>query len=308
VRQTRRNLDSISPETSHPQKQSPLFSILPSEIRNLIFKHVVCQQYDRSRPELVPDPAGHDFKTDISTELLRTCRLVYYETKYIPTMSATHHFKDSAPIWRGQKDCYLFHLPRQISSHLYHVHFCITYLPADLTWPMKLFKNQCLAWKKVTFTLRMSWRPPLMLHQLRSGETWLSLLTMPSSCEEVIVELELIADVPLSTFSHLPHKRIGPKTTNPLLSFIRGLVANYGATSLNRFDGTRMYPVKATSEGFFRSGKTWYAAFPGLDDSIYYVDTVMPVQYQVMRSCWRGDTSVSMRKYTRYDYLCCLGY
>lgn len=93
VRKVRRSLTEISPLNSHPQMQSPLFSILPPEIRNQIFELALSEHEDSTRPY---DPTdnyyrpGHCFPKVINTDLLRTCRRVYYETNTIPMSSATH--------------------------------------------------------------------------------------------------------------------------------------------------------------------------------------------------------------------------
>jgi hypothetical protein len=69
------------------QPQSPLFSTIPPEIRNRIF-WLVLQEYDDpakpySRETYYTRPGSLGEKR-VDTELLRTCKIVYAETKAIP--------------------------------------------------------------------------------------------------------------------------------------------------------------------------------------------------------------------------------
>lgn len=83
----------------HPQKQSPLFSVLPPEIRNEIFGLVLLEQDSAPFSEqdfwYRPDYSSARF---IDTALLRACRLVYIETSDLPLFNVTYRQ------WLGNDD------------------------------------------------------------------------------------------------------------------------------------------------------------------------------------------------------------
>jgi hypothetical protein len=92
-REIRANLANINEFNSNPQRNCPLFSKLPVEVRLKIFDLALSEHEDSS----LPMPAGsmfyrprHFFKTRIFTNLLRTCRMIYAEASHIPMASATH--------------------------------------------------------------------------------------------------------------------------------------------------------------------------------------------------------------------------
>jgi hypothetical protein len=97
ARQIRHQLKQISPANSYSQIQSPLFSKIPPEIRNQIFTLAV-SQHDHVKPRFpseywgkyIYEMTGWEYQKRTCTELLRTCRLVYYETNSIPMTSAIH--------------------------------------------------------------------------------------------------------------------------------------------------------------------------------------------------------------------------
>jgi hypothetical protein len=80
----------ISP---HPQGSSPLFSILPPEIRNHIF-HLTLLEYD---DENFPVPfdsygyrPGHKYRKKHSLDLLATCKRAYLEAYLVPVAATIH--------------------------------------------------------------------------------------------------------------------------------------------------------------------------------------------------------------------------
>jgi hypothetical protein len=76
----------INIEDAHNQAQSPLFSVIPPEIRNEIFSLAlrpyidVEKLYDRETYWARPGAEG---PTRIDTALLRTCKRVWGETKVL---------------------------------------------------------------------------------------------------------------------------------------------------------------------------------------------------------------------------------
>ena len=92
-REIRACLANIDESNSNPQRNCPLFSKLPPEIRLKIFYLALSEHEDSSLPmktdSLFYRPR-YFFKTRIFTDLLRTCRLIYAEANHIPMTSATH--------------------------------------------------------------------------------------------------------------------------------------------------------------------------------------------------------------------------
>jgi hypothetical protein len=77
----------------HPQGSSPLFSILPPEIRNRIFYLTLLEYDDETTP--VPFDSygyrpGHEYRKKHSLDLLETCKRAYLEAYLIPVAAATH--------------------------------------------------------------------------------------------------------------------------------------------------------------------------------------------------------------------------
>jgi len=87
------------------QSQSPLFSILPPEIRTYIFSLALLQYEDLSNPYPEYDYCyrpGHRARRIVSTSLLQTCRLVWLEANQWSMTQATHYFwydEDRRPDW-----------------------------------------------------------------------------------------------------------------------------------------------------------------------------------------------------------------
>ena len=75
------------------QSQSPLFSIVPGEIRNLIYQFVLSEYEDPN--ELYNDNTcykrpGYFARRRIDTVLLRTCQRIYCEAWFVPWSSRQH--------------------------------------------------------------------------------------------------------------------------------------------------------------------------------------------------------------------------
>ncbi|KAE8140173.1 hypothetical protein BDV38DRAFT_27357 [Aspergillus pseudotamarii] len=77
----------------HEQRQSPLFSRLPSEIREEIFAFVLSSYDDTTRAyqkETYWTRPGHYGPQHVSTGLLRTCKRIYTEAWFMPFIFAEH--------------------------------------------------------------------------------------------------------------------------------------------------------------------------------------------------------------------------
>lgn len=92
----------------HPQLQSPLFGILPPEIRKMIFTFVLtdCERTMLSadgKKKLYFHHHIHEHSRRTDTEVLRTCKRIFQETWFLPFALAKH----------GLIDAYIDYLPRR---------------------------------------------------------------------------------------------------------------------------------------------------------------------------------------------------
>lgn len=79
----------------HPQEQSPLYAILPKEIRDLIFEFATVQYEDLEheyRTTAFYYRPGYRGPLKTSTALLRTCRRVWLETSALPMQQSKKTF------------------------------------------------------------------------------------------------------------------------------------------------------------------------------------------------------------------------
>jgi hypothetical protein len=85
----------ISASNVHTQQQSPLFGTLYPELRDIVFRLVLKEYDDLTRPfgkhEYYYRP-GFEFAGRIDTNLLLTCRSVYLETNLAPIALNEHVF------------------------------------------------------------------------------------------------------------------------------------------------------------------------------------------------------------------------
>lgn len=285
-RAIRRALLEIAPENSHPQTQSPLFAILPSEVRNQIFEYVVCQTFDYSCPVSRTSHLhrpGHEYRSHTDTALLRTCRLVYYETRSIPLQSATHHLYEAPnesfnPFnW----DHYLFHISSQSGKNLHHLH--TTKWRAPFTFDTYLKAHLC--WRKLTWTLCASeWTPADMVeagHRFNVCDA-LAQQSLPNSCHEVNLEFESLKEFPR-------HRKL-----------LRGFADRCRGIELTKCDGSRISIDDDHCMEYSWEGTTWKPRRAGYHWEGDYVTAT----YYVIRLCWRE--KVPEREYMHYDRLDCL--
>ena len=77
----------------NPQIASPIFSLLPAEIRNLIFYYVLLAYPDLAHPYSKHSywyRPGYTHAPAIAVSLLRTCRRIYLETNLLPVLHNEH--------------------------------------------------------------------------------------------------------------------------------------------------------------------------------------------------------------------------
>ncbi|OCK83006.1 hypothetical protein K432DRAFT_292037 [Lepidopterella palustris CBS 459.81] len=191
ARVLRRRLAGITPLNCHAQRQSPLFSVLPPELRNQIFELAVSQYDDLSRPyreNAYWYRPGHHYEPRTDTRLLRTCRLVYYETCVIPMRSATHHvyFEHGISVPN-----YFFHFARKEQENIYHLHIFTNFRQYELRFIQNLLTGLRLHWKRITMTVRTTdWLTWDDGGSARDMEKNLKTLILPDSCKEFVLEFE----------------------------------------------------------------------------------------------------------------------
>ncbi|KAK7187353.1 hypothetical protein PSPO01_06583 [Paraphaeosphaeria sporulosa] len=290
ARALRRSLANTTPQSAHPQLQSPLFAVLPSEVRNLIFEYAICQRIDpdphesppetqiaRSRPHHERHPVTH-------TALLRTCRLVYTETRTIPLRSATHHvYGDQALSYNSNEwDHFLFHMSRQSGECLHHLHSTNWWLP-DFTKHLQPH----LQWRKITWTILSSswdftneWETPKFSYAEKIS-TKLNEILFPDTCREVNLELEVLRKNPT-------HRRK-----------LRAISDQFREIHLTRRDGSKIELDETYSMEYTWEGKTWQ---PG--DWEHGHGGYVSATYHTIRLCWRAREPE--REYMHYDYWDCL--
>ncbi|KAB2579891.1 hypothetical protein BFW01_g5449 [Lasiodiplodia theobromae] len=194
-RRIRRELESIDPSTAHPQKQSPLWSKLPPELRNQIFTLAVSQHVDLTRP--YPENSwyyrpGYTHAFAMHTDLLATCRLAYWETSAIPLSTAT------LPVWedRGPPDAPKWRFAEFTARNtalLNHVHFFVRRPNGHWYTPLSQFRP-----KHITVTIRhTSWygwpndKPLMILDTWRHGLIPAN-VKFPSCLQDLTIEFETL--------------------------------------------------------------------------------------------------------------------
>lgn len=288
ARALRRLLADITPENSNPQLQSPLFSVLPSEIRNLIFEYAVCQVIDplKSVPETenARRRPGHELQPVIDTSLLRTCRLVYYETRAIPLRSATHHWYglQAESYYADDWDHYLFHVSSQAGLNLHHLHTTSWGVPS-----LGEHLQQHLHWKRITWTICASdwdfeneWETGFSYADKISAD--LGQIRLPESCREVNLEFEALK-------KDATHRKKLRQVSNRCRE-----------VQLRRRDGSTIELDENYSMEYTWDGLVWQPGDWTIDLHGSYVDAT----YHVIRICWREQEAE--RKYMHYDHWDCL--
>jgi hypothetical protein len=286
-RELRRSLAAITPETSHQQTECLLFSKLPGEIRLQIYQLVLSQETDSTRPidkhSISPlYRPGHTHRTQICTTLLLTCRLIYYEAKHIPLRSATHHFRYlGSTSWLYTGSHYLQHITSQSGGQLYHLHDNLVALKKS---NFEKFLLPHLHWRRISWTICAYLLPPLLaeLRERTQLSSTLSTLTLPSSCQEVILEFETREDL-LPDWPDLSSQVSACKT----------LV-------LKRKDGSEL----GIDEKYCKK-YVWKGSGQARWGTSEQARVEEEMSYHTERLCWRA--KVPRREYMSYDFLDCLG-
>lgn len=286
ARSIRRSLAQITPSTSHPQCQCLLFSILPAEIRFLIFQHVLSQTYNPSRPIDIHSISplyrpSHTQHTTISTALLRTCRLIYYEAHKIPLRSATHHFRYlGSTSWLYTDDLWLHHMTSQRGAEMFHLHDNLVALSES---NFNKFLLPHLLWKRITWTVCAYMWPPLLAghHEIEKLAETLGNAILPASCREVTLELETRQDL-VAKWGELMEQ-----------------AEKCREMGLTRRDGEKLVFDEKSAVQY-----TWEGSGQARWGTSVDARETKRIDYHTIRLCWRSGGS--RREYTSYDRLDCL--
>ncbi|RPA88271.1 hypothetical protein BJ508DRAFT_410132 [Ascobolus immersus RN42] len=211
-----------------PQRTSPLFSMLPPEIRLEIYKYAFCEEPDLSNPENIYSPTDYYFRPDlvapltIYVDLLCVCRRVFHEAKPILDKQTDITYNvwlgtdnRSPPWYDGPYDSERYHdgetIPKRL-AHATHAHiFAQLYaLNARAITHLATLSSRL---RHVTITIRYSdiwyWEngsPPRLFHHsespvtnvdhLHGGLGWTRYYTLPATVEKVVMQLETMSDGP----------------------------------------------------------------------------------------------------------------
>jgi len=115
-------------DPANPQEKSPLFNLIPAEVRNEIFDLVFTAYDDKAHP--YPQDAYYyrpnfRYAHRIDTALLRTCRRAYIETRNLPgnlnSHVEWHNGSRGPPVWTAEQGS-----PHSVTSvHLFMQQVCL---------------------------------------------------------------------------------------------------------------------------------------------------------------------------------------
>lgn len=267
---------------------------LPVEIRLLIYEEVLCQRTNHSENANRSARPGHkDPVHAMDFALLRTCRLVYSETRYIFVRSATHHFEPGS----FNIELYPLNISKQQYENLYHLHIL---LDADQPFPfnghVKSLLQPHLQWRRVTMTTVL---PPYSMRESeirpypafrRKVMSWLTQRIYHATCQEVTLEMDCEdgANVEHHIYESEGYGVLMAKRDDVGLG-----TGTYGFPS-------KQYPLKLKrSDGSHMSLDLEYSSMYTWHDLRYTADVT------TLRLCWRAK-GIAKREYTSCDVRDCL--
>ena len=195
----------------HPQDISPLFSILPPEIRNRIFHLTLLEYDDESSP--VPFDSygyrpGHEYRKKHSLDLLATCKRAYLEAYLIPIAATTHTtwgtWSTRAPLNRSLLAYHRFqkmNVEQRAAVEtvqLYAQQFALEALGWESEIITKDEGTHGVLPRRLIISVRHSdwweWEldTPLCMDELRYGISWRESFKSFPSLEEFVMELETL--------------------------------------------------------------------------------------------------------------------
>lgn len=190
------------------QKQSPLFSVLPSEIRHKIFAYALASAPETSRPTAAPTIGrdeycvrpGYEARHRIWTELLRTCKRVYMEAWPMPFTCSEHAFymttEERSPHHKmsveQMQECldWINHRLGEIRGGHIRLFAQLSFLENTRDF-MGLFAMRHFHPKTVTITIRyidtLGWEQNQPLH---IAGKWCKWMVLPASVSSFTLEIE----------------------------------------------------------------------------------------------------------------------
>src|SRR5258706_11202337 len=192
----------------HPQDISPLFSILPPEIRNRIF-HLTLLEYDDETSPVPFDSygyrPGYEYRKKHSLDLLATCKRAYLEAYLIPIAATTHTtwgtWSTRAPLNRSLLAYHRFqkmNVEQRAAVEtvqLYAQQFALEALGWESEIITKDQRTHGVLPKRLIISVRHSdwweWEldTPLCMDELRYGISWRESFKSIPSLEEFVMEL-----------------------------------------------------------------------------------------------------------------------
>ena len=304
ARAIRRALVDITPSNSKLQTQALFFSKLPAEIRFLIFQLLLSQIHDYDRPINIHSISplyrpGHTYRTKLHTEILRTCRLIYYEAHAIPIRSATHHFRHlGSTSWLYQGDVWLHHMTKQRGADVYHMHDNLVALDSR---NFTKFLLPHLRWKRITWTICTYLWPPILAgyREIDRLADTLAGIILPDSCQEVNLEFEAREDVPEFRESIQQQAKLCQKIRVMTARKLTGQVPVSQAVGLAKSDGSILQFDAKNSKRY-----TWVGSGQARWGTSALIREKETVKYHTIRLCWRA--RVPEREYMSYDCINCL--
>jgi len=194
-----------SSASSHQQDQSPLFAIIPPEIRSQIFSLALTQcedtsiEYDQDTCYKRP---GYLAPKKTYTDLLRTCKRVYHEAWFMPWSNAEHVFYFA---WDSRKPPGTIE-PMQMHDHLWRIFELRDQEPDEIEYA-RIFAQLCelehgnrfrhlcdIAFfkpRRMSITIRhtdfWNWESN---QPMRIRGDWIQQASLPDSVREVSIDFE----------------------------------------------------------------------------------------------------------------------
>ncbi|KAL1979544.1 hypothetical protein VTN96DRAFT_5591 [Rasamsonia emersonii] len=200
------HLNPPSFSTYLDQLQSPLFSVLPAEVRSEIFAFALTDFEDLSVPyskETCYRRPGYDAPRRTRTELLRTCKRVFQEAWFMPFAYAEHALyltsPDRAPrrhitVERMQRYLDILHASRREDVKINHARIFAQLWalePGDRL--QRVLNMQHFYPRRITITLRYTdfwyWEAN---EPLRVAAKWVNICRFPNSLTRLSIDFESI--------------------------------------------------------------------------------------------------------------------
>lgn len=246
---------------------------------------MVCQRDNLDRWVRKDSPfysVGHIHWPILSATLLRTCRLIYYETHALVMRSYTCHIFETDNTGPGYTSKKLYHLSSQLGRHIYHLHYTRVNNFATINTMAFWFSRfpSHLRWRRVTFTMRLdreikrrAWLEDTGVNQLTEC---CSKLLLPSSAAEFAIEFQILQSPEQFREFH-----------DLVLELCKG-----SAGQVRREDGAILsFDVEDSKRYSWVGDNGWFSN----------------VRYRCLRLCWKSeDWKARVREDRRYDYSQCL--